>query len=396
MITTAFGFITFVFVSLAIYLWLSNKYENCKLFKVIPPLLFMYVFFVAVTNLGLFDMGDGSAVLAAKKAMTNYGVPLLVFAVIVQCDPRRILKLGPKMIMTFLITSISLIFGTFVGAMIFAGKLGIPDIPETFGTLLSSFIGGPENLFAVANGVSLSDEALSNVLILVEVVYSPWLIFLMCGLPLLSKKFNKFTHADLAPVEAAGARIDLNPQEKRPVTITDVYTVIGSAVLMESVCMLLGKLINKLIPSWPSGVVMYILITIFAMIVAVKTKLGQNPFLKPFATGICLTQVAIGTLGVDLSYFLHAGWMLAASVTILFIHVIIMVIYAKISKTDLYTLGCASIAAIGGNSSAPVVASVYAEQSQAYVSIATIMAAFGSIIGTVSGLVVVKALHMIL
>ena len=396
MITTAFGFITFVFVSLAIYLWISNKYENCKLFKVIPPLLFMYVFFVAVTNLGLFDLSSGSAVLAAKKTMTNYGVPLLVFAVIVQCDPRRILKLGPKMIMTFLVTAISLIFGTLVGALLFAGKLGIPDIPETFGTLLSSFIGGPENLFAVANGVSLSDEALGNVLVLVEVVYSPWLIFLMCGLPLLRKKFNNVVHADLSVVEAAGARVDMSTQAKRPVTVADIYTIIGSAVLMESVCMMLGNLINRIIPSWPSGVVMYILITIFAMVVSVKTNLGQNPFLKPFATAICLTQVAIGTLGVDLSYFLNAGWMLAASVTILLIHVVIMVIYAKLSKTDLYTLGCASIAAVGGNSSAPVVAAVYAEDSQAYISIATIMAAFGSIIGTISGLALVQLLRIIL
>lgn len=141
---------------------------------------------------------------------------------------------------------------------------------------------------------------------------------------------------------------------------------------------------------------MYILMTIAAMILGEKTDLGRNPFVKPFATAICLTQVAIGTLGVDLSYFMSAGWLLAASGTILLIHVIIMIIYAKLSRTDIYTLGCASIAAIGGNSSAPVVAAVYVEKSDAYISIATIMAAFGSIIGTVGGLFIVRILHLIL
>lgn len=396
MITTGFGFITFVFVCLAIYLWLSTKYENSKLFKVIPPLLFMYVFFVVATNVGVFDMSDTSAVLATKKAMTTYGVPLLVYAVIVQSDPRKILKLGPKMITCFLVTAASIILGAVVSAIIFHGKLGIPDIPETYGTLVASFIGGPENMFAVADGVSLADEALSNVLILVEVVYSPWLIFLMCGLPLLWNKFNRFTNADLVPVEEAGARIDLNDREKRQANVADVYKVIGIGVLLESVCLWLGNVINSFIPSWPAGVVMYILITIAAMILGAKTNLGRNPFIKPFATAICLTQVAIGTLGVDLSYFMSAGWLLAASATILLIHVLIMVIYAKLTRTDLYTLGCASIAAIGGNSSAPVVAAVYTNKSEAYVSIATIMAAFGSIIGTVGGLILVKILHVIL
>ena len=396
MITTSFGFITFVFVCLAIYLWISNKYENSKLFKVIPPLLFMYIFFVAATNIGVFDMSEGSAVLATKSAMTTYGVPLLVYAVIVQSDPRKILKLGPKMIACFLVTAASIILGAVVSAVIFNGKLGIPDIPQTYGTLVASFIGGPENLFAVANGVNLADEALSNVLILVEVVYSPWLIFLMCGLPLLWNKFNQFTNADLIPVEEAGARIDLNDREHRQANVADVYKVIGIGVLLETVCLKLGELINSLIPSWPSGVLMYILITIAAMILGAKTNLGRNPFIKPFATAICLTQVAIGTLGVDLSYFMSAGWLLAASATILLVHVIIMVIYAKLTRTDIYTLGCASIAAIGGNSSAPVVAAVYVDKSQAYISIATIMAAFGSIIGTVGGLLIVQLLEMIL
>lgn len=396
MITTGFGFITFIFTCLAIYLWISNKYENCKLFKVIPPLLFMYIFFVAVTNLGLFDMGGESAVLATKKAMTTYGVPLLVYAVIVQSNPRKILKLGPKMIACFLVTAASIILGTVISALIFNGKLGIGDIPETYGTLVASFIGGPENLFAVADGISLSDEALSNVLILVEVIYSPWLIFLMCGLPLLWNKFNKFTNADLVPVEEAGSRIDLNDRETRQATVADVYKIIGIGVLLETICLWLGKLINSFIPSWPSGVLMYILMTIAAMILGAKTDLGRNPFIKPFATAICLTQVAIGTLGVDLSYFMSAGWLLAASGTILLVHVIIMVIYAKLTRTDIYTLGCASIAAIGGNSSAPVVAAVYVERSDAYISIATIMAAFGSIIGTVGGLFIVRILHLIL
>ena len=88
--------------------------------------------------------------------------------------------------------------------------------------------------------------------------------------------------------------------------------------------------------------------------------------------------------------------MIAGSFTIILIHAVIMVIYGKLTRTDLYTMSCASIAAIGGNSSAPVVAASYAHLSEAYVAIASVMAAFGSCIGTVGGLLIAKLLHMIL
>lgn len=76
--------------------------------------------------------------------MVDYGVPLLVYAVIVQNDPRKIAKLGPKMIMTFLVTAISVIVGAVVSAKLFSPLMNITEVPESYGALTASFIGGPE------------------------------------------------------------------------------------------------------------------------------------------------------------------------------------------------------------------------------------------------------------
>lgn len=395
MISTGFGYITFVFTVLAIYLYLTTKYENSKFLKTIPPMLILYLFFVICRNVGVFSFAEGATVAATKKAMVNYGVPLMVYAIIVQNDPRKIAKLGPKMIMTFLVTAASIIVGAIISAKAFGGLMNIPEIPESYGTMIASFIGGPENLFAVADGLGLSENALGNVLILIELAYSPWLIFLMTIVPMLYKKYNQFANAELDTVLAAGERIVLDEREKRQANVKDLFIVVGVGFLVQAVCRMLGDLLQATI-GWPSGVCMYLLVTIVAMFLGMWTNLGSNPFVKPFATFICLTQVSIGTLGVDLSYFKDAGWMIAGSFTIIIIHVIIMVIYGKITRTDLYTLSCASIAAIGGNSSAPVVAGSYAHLSEAYVAIASVMAAFGSCIGTVGGLLIAKILPAIL
>lgn len=395
MISTGFGYITFVFTILAIYLYLTTKYEKSKFLKTIPPMLILYLFFVICRNIGVFSFAEGATVASTKKAMVNYGVPLMVYAIIVQNDPRKIAKLGPKMIMTFLVTALSIIVGAIISAKVFGSLMNIPEIPESYGTMIASFIGGPENLFAVADGLGLSENALGNVLILIELAYSPWLIFLMTIIPMLYKKYNKFANAELDTVLAAGERIVLDEREKRQANVKDLFIVIGVGFLVQAICRLLGDLLQSTI-GWPSGVCMYLLVTLVAMFLGMWTNLGANPFIKPFATFICLTQVSIGTLGVDLSYFKDAGWMIAGSFTIILIHAIIMVIYGKLTRTDLYTMACASIAAIGGNSSAPVVAGSYAHLSEAYVAIASVMAAFGSCIGTVGGLLISRLLHMIL
>ena len=59
---------------------------------------------------------------------------------------------------------------------------------------------------------------------------------------------------------------------------------------------------------------------------------------------------------MDLRSFANAGVFFLSGVTVLLIHVIIMFLVAKLMKVDLCTLGIASIANIGGVSSAPVVA----------------------------------------
>lgn len=43
---------------------------------------------------------------------------------------------------------------------------------------------------------------------MIELVYSPWLIFLMAVVPMLYKRYNKFVNAELDTVVAAGERIN--------------------------------------------------------------------------------------------------------------------------------------------------------------------------------------------
>ena len=83
-------------------------------------------------------------------------------------------------------------------------------------------------------------------------------------------------------------------------------------------------------------------------------------------------------------------WILAGFM-ILAIHGIILVIFAKIFKLDMFTCGVASLANIGGSASAPILAGAY---SGALVPVGVLMALMGYVIGTGGGIIVARIMSM--
>lgn len=84
--------------------------------------------------------------------------------------------------------------------------------------------------------------------------------------------------------------------------------------------------------------------------------------------------------------YIVSGFMIIA------IHATIMVLFAKLFKIDLFALGVASLANIGGVASAPILAGAY---HKALIPIGVLMAMIGYIIGTFTGLGVTKVLKLI-
>jgi len=78
------------------------------------------------------------------------------------------------------------------------------------------------------------------------------------------------------------------------------------------------------------------------------------------------------------------SYILAGS-AILILHASFMIILAKIFKLDLFSIGVASLANIGGVASAPLLAAAY---NRSLIGIAVLMAIMGYLIGTFGGLFV--------
>lgn len=94
----------------------------------------------------------------------------------------------------------------------------------------------------------------------------------------------------------------------------------------------------------------------------------------------------------DFSNLAQAPIYLVSGFLIMFVHLVIMLLLAKLFKYDLFTLGVASLANIGGMASAPMLAAAY---NRALIPVGVIMALMGSFLGTYFGMMIAKILGTI-
>jgi uncharacterized membrane protein len=118
-------------------------------------------------------------------------------------------------------------------------------------------------------------------------------------------------------------------------------------------------------------------------------KLSGAPILAMMMLYLIVALIASRANFAELTeapLYIFAGFMVIS------IHALIMLICAKLFKLDLFSLGVASLANIGGVASAPILASAY---SKALIPIGVLMAMLGYIVGTFGGLMVGKILELI-
>lgn len=353
-----------------------------KVYKYIPPVLIMFLIIVCINTFGLWTM-ENESVNNTRLLLTDYAIPFLVFLIGAQTDVKRMIKIGPKLGGVFLATIISVVLGMVVAYLVFGGKLGIDNVPGAFGAWTGSFVGGPENLYAIANGIGLGDGGTANVLLLINLVFRPWmtiLIILVAAVPI----YNKWTKTDTSAIESIAAHIDEEEGGKSSaITPFDILLIMGVGLSVVAVAMRIGPMIGQFTPSVPGSVWSYTIVTVISVILGTFTKIKHVNGLGLLGSGFAAFMLMVNCSSVDLKTFANAGVFLMCGITVLLIHGLVMALYGKIAKVDLGTLVIASIAAIGGVSSAPVVAAGY---GKAYISISVIYGALGSMVGTFVGL----------
>jgi len=364
----------------------TEKKSRHKFFDYLPSIVILYFTVMLFSTLGVWQKSD--SVTASYAFLKSNLLPAMIFLMLLSADMRKIFTLGKKMLLTFFLASVSIAMG-FIGTFFLLHTYFAPDAWKAFAALSGSWMGGTGNMVAIQGALNLPDSAMGYTLLIDSIDYAIWVMILLALVP-FAQKFNLWSKADTSVIDAVGEKLASNEEDKKPINILSILILLSSALLVS----VLAQYVSSYLPATT-------FLTTTTWIVIIATLAGTLFAMTPLAKlsgGTQLGQmmlyliVALIASRANFSELTQAPLYIVSGFIIIAIHISIMILFAKLFKLDLFSLGVASLANIGGVASAPILASAY---SKALIPIGVLMAMLGYIVGTFGGLMVGKILEMI-
>jgi uncharacterized membrane protein len=238
-------------------------------------------------------------------------------------------------------------------------------------------MGGTANMIAVKQAIGMSDHYLAMSLLTDALCYSMWVVVLF-SVARLATGFNRWTKA-----KSSGDMEVAETPVSGPTTYDSVLLWLGMAL---AVAALSGWLSGWLpVGSMVSGTTWTILLATAAGLVVAHTPLARFPGAGTISSAMLISVVAVLASQSNFAGIAAAPLYLLCGVTIIAIHAVLLIGFAKLFRFDLYLCGISSLALIGGVAATPVLAASYA---RALVPVGVLLALLGYILGTGFGLLV--------
>jgi uncharacterized membrane protein len=371
MITTVWPYLAAMLLAAGIFPALE-RHSGWRIFEIVPPIVLTYLAVTLFAVLGLWQVNE--AIAATQKSAIGRLVPALVFLLLVNCDLRAIFALGPRVLAVFFCTSIAL-FVAFVATFLLFRPWLPGDHWQPLAALSGSWVGGSANMVAVKQSIGMSDEYLAFSLLTDALCYSMWVVVLF-SIARLAPAFNRWTGAQ--------SSADLEVAERPatgPASGDSILVWLGIALLVSTGSAALAGFLPT------SGVISAttwsILIATFAGLVVAHTPAARYPGAGGLASALLAFVVALLASQSNFEGIAAAPLYLLCGVSVLLIHALLLVGFAKLFRFDLYLCGIASLAHIGGVATTPVLAASY---SRKLVPVGVLLALLGYVLGTGFGI----------
>ncbi|MCQ4725754.1 DUF819 family protein [Anaerotignum faecicola] len=376
MITSSEGFLGFLIATMAIIFYLEKKYSESKFFKIIPSMVVLMLVVALAATFKVFD-GTAEGVVAAQNVMYSTFLPMMLTMFMLTCDIRHIFRLGPRMILSFLSTTVSVLVGFTVAYLIMKNYL-----PEnawgSIAAVTGSFVGETINMQAVAStfGVEGVDYVYAVMMDTVGIT-----IVLSVAMMLIPRTmaWNKFFKASTDGIDEIAKRIeeankDLDKSAPNMLDYCILFAVglIGTAV------------INFVIPYIPEvsflsatgwRVVLSSLLGIALGLTPAHRLKGAQEVAKVFLyLSLCITMSYS-----DLSQCTEAPQFVVLVLIMLAVMYIVWLLLCKLFRFDCFTASVGFMANFGGTSSAPAIAAAH---NPNWISFGILLGFFGDLVGT--------------
>ena len=403
MITDGFFFLATLIGIAAILVYLEKR-RGMAVFKYVPGFVFLYLIAATLNTLGVFGQTD--SIDAVGSGVKDALLPAMIMLLLFQCDVRQIIKLGPKLMLTYTAAVVSIFAGFVVAFLLFKGVLD-PEAWKGFAALAGSWTGGSANMVAVQEILQAPESLFGHVLIVDTIVYSLWLLLMFSGTG-IAQRFNAWVKADTSYLETQAAAVtnsgDTSAGEDgknkggggsngqaETLDLVALFRVIALGLFASAAATWVGDQLPEIGVVVTSTTWTILIVSVLGLIIG-STRFGKMPGASEVSHIMLYIIIGIIAAGSDFSSLVEAPLYLLAGFVVVAIHLLLMVLYAKLTRTELFSIAVASTANIGGVASAPVVASAYSQQ---LVPVGVLYALIGAFAGTFFGLATGQILSML-
>jgi uncharacterized membrane protein len=379
-ITNGFAYAAFLILFAGCLVMLQRK-TQAKIFDYLPPVVMLYLLSMVLCTVGLWNLETTKP---AYNALKNNLLYAMVFLMLLRCDIRKVLKLGPKMLGGFFAATVTISIGFIITYAIFHNWLG-PDAWKALGALCGSWNGGSGNMIAIQAALNVKSENMAYALVVDSIDYSIWVMFLLWAVS-IAGKFNAWTKADTSALDAVSQRLaESKVLHEDTISFAGLIFLLGLGLSVSALSQTVGVLIQNAIKDIiPLDKATWIVLVVTALgLIAAVSPIAKIRGSEELSNMMLYCVIALLASRASLLQLQDAPVWILAGLSILSIHGILLVILAKIFKLDMFTCGVASLANIGGTASAPVLAGSY---SGALVPVGVLMALIGYAVGTPIGL----------
>lgn len=388
----------------AVIFWASRQRPLQTFFRYFPPLIWTYFVPMIASSLGLIPNDSP----LYDTFMMRTILPVIIVLLIVSTDTAAVARVGPRAILMMLIGTLGIVVGAAASFGLFVHLLPEgtlrPDTWKGVASLSGSWIGGSPNMAAIAASLEV-DRTLFGKFVVVDTVCAYTWLGVLIALVGWQDRIDRINRADATVMHELASRLAHEQAERsRPIRTGDLITMLAVGFAVSQICLWAGGWMAKGVArveaanAWIgwlnfsqvlSAFGWGILLVTFVSIALSFTPLRRLEDAGASSIGYAGLYLLLTTFGAQADLRMIGAddlWLFAIGATWLAIHIIVLLIGARLLRAPLSLTAIASMANVGGTASAPVVAAAF---HPSLAPVGLLLAILGGIIGTPIGLLVV-------
>ena len=388
---TVLGFLI-VMLTIIFVLEKSNVHQIKIFFKYVPALLLCYFIPSIFNSLGVISGEQSNLYYIASRYLLPASLILLTLSI----DLQKIRNLGPKAIIMFLTGTMGILIGGPLSLILVTHlfpniiPISSDDLWRGLSTVAGSWIGGGANQAAMKEMFDVNDQIFSSMITVDVIVANIWMGFLLYGAG-ISKKMDAWLKADASAIDdLKNQLIKFKEKNQRIPSFIDFMVILSIAFgitgLAHAFADIMAPYIQMNFPflakfSLTSKFFWLIVVATTGGLILSFTKFRQYEGAGASTIGSIFLYILVATIGMKMNALaiLDAPGIFLLGLIWMLIHVILLLIVAKIIRAPFFFVAVGSQANVGGAASAPVVASAF---HPSLAPVGVLLAVLGYALGT--------------